>query len=96
LGTGLNRFDQTIRTKSQAKLLSTGMKQEKYLNPIEPYGIPAKAVEDEGLVQAVVDDVNSAEFRASLRLGVVAAFLERYTEELKQASKRVRVTPRKD
>jgi hypothetical protein len=87
LGTGLNRFDQARRNQLQVAVLSgTKTKQRKYLTSIDDTMIPTNAVPDESLVRAVIDDVDSPETRASLRLSVIGVFLQRYNELLQPQS----------
>ena len=83
IGSGLNRFDQHMR--SQATLLAEkGSSQAPiYVNPIVPWPLSEKALVDEGFIRAIVEDLNSPEFRACLRLSVIQAFMARYSEALK-------------
>jgi hypothetical protein len=82
---GLNKFDQRSRDSTR----NTGMHPVTgwNLNPWSlstPWSIPSKAIIDENFVRASIEDVDSVKFREGLRIGIVSAFLSRYTELLKE------------
>lgn len=85
LVTGLNHFDQTQRVKNQSKRLPAEGDAGVY--EVYPWSIPTRAVEDESLVRASIEDLTLPQYRACLRLGVIEAFLTRYSDALKEAPK---------
>jgi hypothetical protein len=73
---GLNRFDQANRLHAQSGRRFT---------LLDEWPVPLGAIVDESFVRASIDDLDSAEFREQFRMGVVEAFLSRYTELLKES-----------
>lgn len=85
LVSGLNRFDHASRMQSQAGAPRVGVGQNRQtaFNLLYEWPVPGAAIVDESFVRASIEDLDSAEFREELRIGVVGAFLARYTEALK-------------
>jgi hypothetical protein len=83
---GLNRFEQVREIKADYLKASSDKVEwsAPFKDAIYPSYIPERAIEDENFVRASVADLNSPEYRTSLRIGVVNAFLQRYRQALKE------------
>ena len=83
---GLNRFDQTQRTKLQTQPQSAEAARAASLwkDPLYAWFMPTTAIDDETFVRACVEELDSPEYRARFRVGIISVFLSRYSEALKK------------
>ena len=83
--TCLNSLERVrrMKTKAMAPPIKPGPETEHLLSLIYPCFVPSAAMTDESLVRASTEDMESAEFREELRLGVIGTFLESYQTAIK-------------
>jgi hypothetical protein len=84
LGSGLNHFDQRMKAQTTRLGGKESRQPYPYGNPMQPWPLLEEELVDEGFVRAIVEDLNSPEFRSCLRLSVIQAFMARYSEALKR------------
>ena len=83
---GLNRFSDAQKAKAQ----KTGPFQEEAVrgkllsDPLNPWFLSEPALEDENFVRACIGDLDSPEYRARLRLGVIGRYLASYSDAVKK------------
>ncbi|MFL6437741.1 MAG: hypothetical protein ACJ71Q_09190 [Terriglobales bacterium] len=84
---GLNRFDDNWRKQVQTAAARAGHNMPISLHRLSPWFLSSAAIADENFVRASIEDLTSAEVREPLRMGVVSAFLARYSNALKERPK---------